>query len=595
MNYIFSANQKKKIFESLFNPNISYSNNDYKMLLDNYNRGDILETINASNENLHIDTIKELFINDFDKVDDTVNITLNKPMHTRFKDQKIIFPANPFDVKSYPTTALSSLDYSYETNHKYIVMDYSKTLKDNTFYCVLADEFIEHLSSIDIDQSIMSNISLMKLYYPFLSYESENIDNLKTLLEKGSPEETFTLNDIHYDIIDLHEIINKKIGKKQELQQKYGIQKSEVILKPNFSVVLSLEQLFKHISASKTFPFIKFNPGKNQENLYRLFSEKNNTRGKKIPFLEKAMIFKIDKRANKSKSIVLQYYYNDSIFILELLSDGSVLISYDGENSFTDQDDLQNKLVSIINDFISFITPYIHTIQNLYTPAKDINSKNIEIVTFDYVLNFKVKKMMNIKKFIKCFSPIFSIENVSDKKGVKMRYKRVSNFNEMNSIDAFICEKINQNKTDAEIIEEIELNFDMNYEKAKDSYVSYMSQIALEENTDFIRRRRQLKNPGFGVMITRINSFYQVFISKINDLSHIPLLLKYISNLFYLNEGIYVMDKEKSAKCMVSTVIDSMILRKQNQKMIMFYKEMVRKMFKIWKMEDKKKLLPHFN
>ena len=78
----------------------------------------------------------------------------------------------------------------------------------------------------------------------------------------------------------------------------------------------------------------------------------------------------------------------------------------------------------------------------------------------------------------------------------------------MDSIDAFICEKINQNKTDIEIIEEIGLNFDMNYEKAKVSYINYMSQVEMEDNTGFVRRR-QLKSPSFGIIITRSNTFYK--------------------------------------------------------------------------------------
>ena len=273
--------------------------------------------------------------------------------------------------------------------------------------------------------------------------------------------------------------------------------------------------------------------------------------------MDKSVIFKIDKRANKSRSIVFYYFHSESIFTIELLSDGSVLLSYDGENSFTSDSNLKEISVSIMNSFIDFIMPYIHTIQNVYTKMKSIHSRNVEIISFDYILNFKVTKMLNMNKYTKCFSPIFNIENIHAKKGIKMRYKRVSNFNEMDSIDAFICEKINQNKTDIEIIEEIGLNFDMNYEKAKVSYVNYMSQVEMEDNTDFVRRRRQLKSPGFGIIITRSNTFYQVYISKINDLSHVPLLEKYISNMFYLSEGLYVMDKSEMSQCMVSTVIES--------------------------------------
>ena len=94
--YLFYKKKMKMSFEELFNPNIGYSYNDYQILLNNYNRKDIIESIRSSNENLDSNIIKELFINDFDDNDDLLHITQNVSMHTRFKDHKIMFPTNPF-------------------------------------------------------------------------------------------------------------------------------------------------------------------------------------------------------------------------------------------------------------------------------------------------------------------------------------------------------------------------------------------------------------------------------------------------------------------------------------------------------------------
>ena len=50
-------------------------------------------------------------------------------------------------------------------------------------------------------------------------------------------------------------------------------------------VILHLDTIFKYIHATKDIPFIKYNPGFRRENIYRLYSEKISTSGKKIPFL----------------------------------------------------------------------------------------------------------------------------------------------------------------------------------------------------------------------------------------------------------------------------------------------------------------------
>ena len=178
---------------------------------------------------------------------------------------------------------MKAIEHSYETNHKTLVMDYMKDSRGNTFFCVLANEFIEHISSIehDLDGNIEKHITLMKIYYPFLDYDSANIQDIDAL-KSLTQDESLSIDDIHYSTMKLQEKIYHQLetsDKKQKLQARAGIQKAEFLLKPNFRVILSLEQIFKTISSSHMFPFIKFNPGKNQEkSISPLFREKQHKR-----------------------------------------------------------------------------------------------------------------------------------------------------------------------------------------------------------------------------------------------------------------------------------------------------------------------------
>ena len=66
---------------------------------------------------------------------------------------------------------------------------------------------------------------------------------------------------------------------------------------------LPIESIFKQINSDMNFPLIKFNPSIKKENIYRLYSNKLSTKGQKIPYLNKAMIFKLIKGIGRESSI----------------------------------------------------------------------------------------------------------------------------------------------------------------------------------------------------------------------------------------------------------------------------------------------------
>ena len=136
-------------------------------------------------------------------------------------------------------------------------------------------------------------------------------------------------------------------------------------------------------------------------------------------------------------------------------------------------------MIKNINFFTEFIEPYYGNLNNVYDKLLTFYDKKLQVINIDYCFNYKLKKKLNFKKIIKCFSPVFNLIQDNIDKGVKIKYKKVSNYNEMESIDAFINELFKQHKSDNEIIEELERNFNINYEKAKQHYIDYISQQIL--------------------------------------------------------------------------------------------------------------------
>ena len=57
---------------------------------------------------------------------------------------------------------------------------------------------------------------------------------------------------------------------------------------------ISLETLFKLFNSNSKYPFVKYNPGRNFENLYRLYCNKLIAR-KKTPYLKNKLILKYSK------------------------------------------------------------------------------------------------------------------------------------------------------------------------------------------------------------------------------------------------------------------------------------------------------------
>ena len=463
------------------------------------------------------------------------------------------FIADPFYVTEYDALLEHSRRELTSLNNN-LLLETSNIFNNTIFLCLASDVF----SAIDkIDYT-------SKIYYPFL-YQ-DNIDTIEKLDDNrdklieatankltSDVEKSFESIDMFYDVF-LNKMPSKKFSEKIK---NTGIKFIKIIVHPEFQVKIPIDVIFKLIHATQEFPLIKFNPETRQENIYRLYTNQMTSDGRKIPFLNKAIIFKLVKNIGKSKSVAVytntmfegvEYYFacefadNGSITVYPL-TDFEQSISYD-KGSYEKIDTI---LSLVINPLIEQIKPFFEQ-SGLDIPLfVSIKSVNVEIRELTYQTVYAISKPIDITNYIGCVSSIFTIESANLKQGVEMRFKRVSNFNKRDSQEAFIIEKIDQGLKFDEIVDELVQNYhDVTDEIASDLIAKIRSEL---EVTRGANRRRTLMikiNPGFKTRISlnSIVSEITVTVDGINDIAYLNTIPVYIDTLVRISQDIASSDIE---------------------------------------------------
>lgn len=149
---------------------------------------------------------------------------------------------------------------------------------------------------------------------------------------------------------------------------------------------------------------------------------------------------------------------------------------------------------------------------------------------------------MNIKKLTGCISSCFSVIESDLNKGISMRFKRVANYNEMESEEAFIIELINKKLPISSIIKELKENFQLNEEKAKITYAGFLDNIQLQSNLYQNKKFKIKVNPGFLTTInkeqTPLSKNIVIKVTGVNDINYLETLNIYLDTLIRLTQNL---------------------------------------------------------
>ena len=505
---------------------------------------------NESNTTLPFDVEdKEKEVYSFDDIL-KLNLTSKDYLVAKPLGQKLLFSkeypfiVNPFQVKEFDSFLENSRKETTTLNNELLLS--TNYLVNNTIYLCLAPAVFTYMEQLKLLHNYTS-----KIYYPFL--HNEHIDTLKKLdkekkkLIKQTKEQLSTSTLQSFKIIDdLYKISGLSKPSTDFKKLNTGIKNFTIELVPPFKMNLPIETLFKMINSDNVFPLIKYNPSIKKENIYRLYSNNISTKGQRIPMLNKALIFKLIKAIGKESTISFYtevLFNNISIPIIIEISNNAFISVYNFQefDFYLKLEDLDGLVSKAINPLIDKIKPLLQQGGYDLKYYNTLYDNNIDVKNITFNIKYHITKVLNFSTISTCFKTIFITESDNLKEGMKLRYKRVSYFNEYDSQQAFIIEKQNQDVPIEKIIEQLTENFP---NVSKDHATDIVLKIVNEEQIirgSFRNRAITIKqNPGFRTLVTynSINNECEFSVDSINNIQYIPLITTYIDSLVHINQDI---------------------------------------------------------
>jgi hypothetical protein len=380
--------QKKEIFNSISIYQTLTQNKKLpltKIRLDQF----ISNIVSTVEGNLFVyDIVKDVY--DYDDIVkmnlDDKQFIINKVLGQKFFmiENEYPFVCNPYDVRSYDSFLERNSRKSLTTLNSHLLLS-SGDIIDNNIYLCLANDVLEFDEKNDIPETLS-----LKIYYPFLY--AKNINSLEDLMDKKN--ELLKTNDIlldentygYFKTIDMFYEIYKL--RKTELNYvNKGIKFIKAVIKPIYNINIPLEIIFKLLHATNNNPLIKYNPSSRQENIYRLFTDKIATDGRKIPYLKKATIFKLIKNIGKTKSVsvYIDNLKNTDVLLLicEFDENGTTTIHAEFKNAM-DENSINELFKNNINPILEEISSLLQQSGYKIRLFDNIKSNFVEIKQFNF-------------------------------------------------------------------------------------------------------------------------------------------------------------------------------------------------------------------
>jgi len=468
---------------------------------------------------------------------------LNKPIGQKFVAIEKSFPytVNPFDAIEYDMFLQKYSSDILATTNQNLLMEVNDIYNNMIFMC-LAEDVLEFAVENNLSQETTINI-----YFPYL--KEENVVSLE-MYQEAMPRLIVETNNLVQDeawerntenINLFNYIYNGKNDKTVILEE--GIKQVSFLINPDFSYNLPLDVVFKLINADESKPLIKYNPGKRQEKIYRLYTNKVSNNGKKIPYLSKATIIKKIKQIGKGKQVSI--YMEDNIeageysIIMDFTSDGVIEItcSFPIALPIDNINELIrlkcNGIIRKISDFLSQRGYVMRAFDNIY-------QSNISVEDMEYIIRVPMKKRIAFNKISKCLSSVFNVISDNINEGAVLRFKRVANYNEMDSMEAYIVEKLNRGARDIELITGLTENFKIkDIEEAREKLADFISRQQIVQ-TAFKGRRAKIKNnPGFETLMIKeaLTANLVISIKNINSIHYLETIPKYLTSLLIITQN----------------------------------------------------------
>lgn len=520
-----------------------------------------------------------------------LNVVIGQELSSVSRDYP--YAINPFDALYMDPFLETHISEIINTTNKIVLLDIGAFLH-NTIYLTTASDVLKYTISLadpavrdelgiaSFDNArVMTEKYVIQLYFPYLAVFRDDTRQSLSLESLAASEGDADLSTIHsLETLNLHreklyeaddKIMNDKFMRQtsnvkllydiyerrdRTKEHQYiddGLRGIEFIIHPETKYNISLDALFKKIHCDKSIPFIKFNPGKRMDNIYKLFTSGTSKSGRKIPKMQKSDIFRLMRTCalKKGLAIYINYVYLNKLdpehkanhlsipVICEIHADGCILVKTFFKYSFR-VDEVKDIIVATVNPVLEVMKEYIEQSGYEMKLFRNFNEENIDIVNIEYFSQIAITKNIEIKTMIKCISSVFNEIEGSLKKGIILRYKRVSNYNDMTSQDAYIVEMLNKRHTDREIINGLQENYMIEEQDARIKIARLLQSIELQQLSRYRGGTIRIKNnPGFLTKITKgqFNNIISIEISNINNIKFLQLLQMYMDSIIRIYQN----------------------------------------------------------
>ena len=458
-----------------------------------------------------------------------------------------IFPTsfNPFDKIEYDKLLLSAAKNALTTTNSKLLLD-SGTIIDGTIYVCLATDVLDNTVRTTKD---VTDKYLLSVYFPLLV--AQNLNN-KSDIETAPNRAIFNANDdifhkfAHEDL--LHRIHHDMgdITSAPFTWDIRGISEFKIAIHQQFTLKVPLDVIFKLVPTHSGAPITKLNPGGHRENMYRLYGETISSDGRKIPYLSRTTIQHLIINMGTTKSVSVYFALDNGMFLTCDFEENGDIIVYGKFSKPISSEDVDDLVAKHVNPLITTVEPFFTQSGYMHSKFGSLYDKHVEIIHLDYTtianIDTDISKL-DLQDIHNCIAPAFVIENTDiGIDGARMRYRKVSNFNNMTSQEAFVIAQLKRNEgvKGSTLVQLIMTNYSMSQNDAHELVARVGAELTIDNGIG-VRSRKIRTNPGFLTLVTdstkkglRSNSRISVSVSGVDNILYIPMIDQHIGAMLRL-------------------------------------------------------------
>ena len=190
---------------------------------------------------------------------------------------------------------------------------------------------------------------------------------------------------------------------------------------------------------------------------------------------------------------------------------------------------------------------------------------NTRVIDLKFKSKLEISKNINFGKFIGCISSFFNVEKENLSSGINLRYKRVSFFSEMESIEAMVIDMQRQDYGLEDIVEIIVKNFSIQPNEARSKIAEVIRNLDIRKTTFNTKKSKNKNNPGFitNIEMESFTNNITITVSNVNNIFYLPLIKIYLDSMLRLTQDPSSSDLSNSGSISSTKSISSILFFSQ--------------------------------